>query len=173
MRITGWVSGRTRSRTGAQFDVDADGAQLGRDQPVAQVHRPRPQRALGQALALVERRRPLAPGGRAQPGDPAALLVDQHRRVAPDAVAQRGGQPARAAPGSATLRAKRMKPQGSASAKNRRSVRAELRPAAAEDDGAGAIYCSVTGMQAMPRARSASHICRVSSGSSKPATRSR
>ena len=36
-----------------------------------------------------------------------------------------------------------------------------------------AIYCSVTGMQATPRERSASHICRVSSELANPATRSR
>ena len=154
-------------------DVDPDGPQLRRDQPVAQPHRRDPPRAVGKPLAFVERRQPLPPGRRPQPRDAPALLVDQDRRVAPDRVAQVGRQPAPAAPGSSTLRPKRMKPQGSAAAKKGRSSGESTGPAQPRMTARAAIYCSVTGMQSMPRARSASHISRVWSVLVKPATRSR
>ena len=70
-----------------------------------------------------------------------------------------------------------MNPHGSAAAKNRRSLRREPVPAQPKMTARAPIYCpiycSVTGMQAMPRARSASHICRVWSALLNPATRSR
>ena len=66
-----------------------------------------------------------------------------------------------------------MNPQGAASAKKRRSAGVSSGPPQPRMTARGAIYCSVTGMQATPRERSASHICRVSSELANPATLSR
>ena len=71
------------------------------------------------------------------------------------------------------LRANRMNPHGSASAKKRRSPAPRPVPPQPKMTARAPIYCSVTGMQAIPRARSDSHICRVWSALLKPATRSR
>ena len=75
------------------IDVDAGGAELVGDQPVAQAHRRDAPRPVREPPAFVERRQPLAPRRPAQAGDAAALLVDQHRGVAAHRVAQVGGQP--------------------------------------------------------------------------------
>ena len=150
-----------------------DRAQLARDQPVAQVHRPRPQPR---------------PGSRAHSSSAGA-----HSR-------QAGARSRATRPPSWSISTGASRPTLSRSSPvSRRELLRALDVAGEEDEAPGrrprrrsaappapsagppqpkmtargAIYCSVTGMQATPRARSASHICRVSSASAKPATRSR
>ena len=98
------------------IDGDAEPVEVVGDQPRAE-----PGRHLGAAGPATSRWRGRRDRGairRPEPGHPAALLVDQHRRIAaPDAGAQRL-RPARApGPGARQLRRNRMKPEGSASAK--------------------------------------------------------
>ena len=167
-----WVSVPRHVEHRRTVDVDAGGAELVGDQPVAQAHRRDAPRPVREPPAFVERRQPLAPRRPAQAGDAAALLVDQHRGVAAHRVAQVGGQPRELGRVRDVAR-EQDEPHGSAPAKNRRSSGESTGPAAPKMTARAAIYCKVTGMQSTPRARSASHISRVWSVLEKPATRRR
>ena len=174
-RITACVSGPARSSTGAQFDVDADGGELGGDQPVAQPHRPRPQVAVGQRAAGVERRR----ATRARPARAAGRRGRPPGRSAP---ARRGrrcraGRRSAARSCAGVRDVAREEDEAPGLGRRRRSAAppsAEAGPRAAEDDGAGRPSTAASpGCRRSPRARSDSHICRVWSALVKPATRSR
>ena len=128
--ITGSAPGAGRSSTGRQSTVMPSAA---RSSAMSRA----PSRGRFRASAPpsardLRRRRIGRANAAAEPRDPAALLVDQHRRVvASDAVAQLGDEARAPDPASSQLRANRMKPSGSASRKKARSVGVERRARAA------------------------------------------
>lgn len=147
--------------------VDADLVQLGRDQPVAQ---PLRAQRIERALHLVERRQVGVPMRRPHPLHPAALLVDQDRRLAAQRLAKIGGQAAQLI-GRLDVAGEEDEAPRVGVAEERRLVAAEPGAFGAEDRGGG--HRTTTGMQAASSATSAEQKRRASARSAKPVARSR
>ena len=145
--------------------VDARGAQFGRQHPPCQGKGGRPGR--GQ----VQHRRVVVPARRAQALDPAAFLIDEHRRVMACGFAQRACQAAQLV-GAFDIAGKQRETPGPDGAEQRQLVRGGKQPVTIQQAGRKR-HRVVTGMQRRSGASTAAQKRRLSSSVSKPCTRSR